>query len=269
MIEWKVSMSRVTLFPASPASFSPVSGLQLFHDVWGVDPDNFQKQGNPLAPSFAQGRRGGLMVGCSVHPSRIDFNFGPALPPIQGSSTIAVQLIQNARQLRRGLLEVFDALGRDSVAGAVARVAMTIQVLAVSPDFAGANNAIMGVIPAHYGLRLGDEEDVLFQVNVPYVSQTASRARMNAVTKWGGARLQVMTFTLPAGGSITSSTGAISEGPQKRDFIAASVSFEINSVPLEAQISSADQALLFREGLGWVEQRQLELGLIVEGLRNV
>jgi hypothetical protein len=178
-------------------------------------------------------------------------------------------LIENARQLRRGLLDLFDALGEGHISDEVARVALNLQMLVVMPDFLEANRAILGVIPSNYGLQLADEEDVVFQINTPYVSKRVQNAKMNAVTRWSVARLQVMTFSVPAGGVISPSMGSALGNAQIKNYIAASVTFDANSTPQEEQASSADQSLLFREALAWVEQRQTELGLIVEGLRNV
>lgn len=270
MNEWKAATGRVTLFPASPNSFSQVSGLQLFHHVWGTDPDNFQKQDNPLMPSVAQGRRGGIAYGCSVHPSRLDFIFGPVPPPAHDVSKVTFELIENARQLRRGLMQVFDGLGGGGVSEGVARVALNLQILVLKPNFVEANEALAEVIPKNFGLKITDEEDVIFQVNKPYASGRVPGVTMNAVTKWSVARLQVMKFSVPAGGTISPATTNAALGkPQRADFIAASVALDVNSAPLDAPIPSEGQSLLMRESLVWVEQKQAELGINVEGLRNV
>jgi hypothetical protein len=142
-------------------------------------------------------------------------------------------------------------------------------MLAVMTDFLEANRALAEVIPRHYGLRLAGEEDVIFQVNKPYDSQCTEVVKMNDVIKWSVARVQVLSFSMPTGGIMGPSAGSDSANPQIKDFIASSVAFEINSAPLPKPISPADQSLLFREALTRIEEEQKEIGLIVEGLRNV
>jgi hypothetical protein len=268
MNEWKVSMGRATLFPASPTSFARMSGIDLFREVWGSEPDNFQKQENPLLPTIAQGRHGGIVIVCAVHPSRLDFNFGPAPPAGRDASSVSVQLIENARPLWRSFLQLFDAFARGKVVGEVARVAINLQALVVKPNVGEVNQALMEVIPGHYGLRLSDEEDVIFQINKPFMSEGISGVKINAVTTWSSARIQVLSFSMPAGGIVNAAMAAVSENPRTQNFLGANVAFEVNNVPTDKPISSTDQALVLREALSWIGQRQAELGLFIEGFKN-
>jgi len=265
---WKVSGARATLFPASPASFAHISGIDLYREVWGSEPDNFQKPENPFLPTVAQGRHGSIVVACSVHPSRLDFNFNPAPPVALDLSGIGVQLIENGRPLWRSFLQLFDAFTRGRVAGEVARVAIYVQALVVKPNFAEVNQALMEVVPNHYALRLTDEEDVIFQINKPFMSERIPDIKMNVATTWSGARIQVLNFSMPAGGIVNAAMAAISENPRTQNFLGASVAFEVNNVPTDNPISSANQASLLREALSRIGQQQAELGLFIEGFKN-
>lgn len=268
MNEWKVSGARATLFPASPASFARISGISLYREVWGSEPDNFQKQENSLLPTVAQGRHGGILIACALHPSRLDFTFSPAPPATLGVSGIEVQLIENGRSVWRSFLQLFDALTRGAVAGEVARVAINLQALVVKPNFAEVNQALMEVVPSHYGLRLTDEEDVVFQINKPFMSERISGVKMNAATTWSGARIQVFNFSVPASGIVNAAMAGVSENPLTKGFLGASAAFEVNNAPTDKPISSPDQASLLREALSWVGRQQGELGLIIEGFKN-
>lgn len=266
MNEWKVSVGRATLFPASPASFSRISGIDLYRQVWGSEPDSFQKQENPLLPTVAQGRHGGIVMACAVHPSRLDFSFNPTPPATLNAPS--VQLIENARPLWRSFLQLFDALARGSVVGEVARVAINLQALVVKPNVEEVNRALMEAIPTHYGLRLTDEEDVIFQANRPFLSERVPGLRMNAATTWSGARIQVFSFSMPASGMVNAAMTAVSENPQTKNFLGASVALEVNNVPTAKPISSTDQASVLREALSWIGQQQAELRLFIEGFKN-
>lgn len=265
MNEWKVSGARATLFPASLASFARINGIDLYREVWGSEPDNFQKQENPFLPTVAQGRHGSIVVACSIHPSRLDFNFNPAPPVALDASGTGVQLIENGRPLWRSFLQLFEAFTRGRVAGEVARVAIYVQALVVKLNFAEVNQALMEVVPSHYALRLTDEEDVIFQINKPFMSERISDIKMNMATTWSGARIQVLNFSMPVGGIVNA---AISENPRTQSFLGASVAFEVNNVPTDNPISSTDQASLLREALSRIGQQQAELGLFIEGFKN-
>jgi hypothetical protein len=268
MNEWKVSGARATLFPASPASFARISVYSLYREVWGSEPDSFQKQENSLMPTVAQGRRGGIVGACVLQPSRLDFSFSSTPPTVPDASGVGVQLIENGRSVWRSFLQLFDALTRGIVEGEVARVAINLQALVVKPNFAEVNQALLEVVPNHYGLRLTDEEDVVFQINKPFISERIPGVKMNAATTWSGARILVLNFSVPASGFVNAAMAGVSENPQTKTFLGASTAFEVNNVPTHNPISSADQASLLREALSWVGRQQAELGLLIEGFKN-
>src|ERR1700728_466467 len=83
MAEWKAAAGRIILFSAAPMSPAQLSPLELYRQVWGGEPDNFQRQTNPLLPSYAQGSVGALTVVCVTQPTRIDFNLGPPSPTLE------------------------------------------------------------------------------------------------------------------------------------------------------------------------------------------
>ena len=60
MNEWKITAGRVVFFPILQTSGATTSALQYFKMVWGVEPEQFQKDANPMIPSVAQGRVNGL-----------------------------------------------------------------------------------------------------------------------------------------------------------------------------------------------------------------
>ena len=75
MIEWKALVGRISLFP-SQSSPMP-SALEVFKTIWGVDPDSFKKQTNPLLPTIAQGTQSGMVATCSTNPGRLDVELTP------------------------------------------------------------------------------------------------------------------------------------------------------------------------------------------------
>lgn len=268
MSQWKALVGRVSLFPASPTSFTSLSALSLYRSIWNGDPDNFQKQANPLAPTIAQGRRGEMAVTFSTHPTRIDLNLSPAPPAPSQMAQMLLRLIEDTSKLHTGLIEIIDAIGRGTIDGSVARVALNLQFLVLQQDFVEANKILAAVIPDRYGIKIADERDLIFQINQPYASRKISGIRMNAVTKWSVDQLQILTFSVQAGGTgAPSLANAASMMPQTKIFTAASVNFDINSniSPDNSPLSCEDQSSLLREALATVAQKQQEINLNVEG----
>src|SRR5450759_3474399 len=97
---WKGQIGRITLFPAAPMGPQLPSAVELYRQVWGGDPDSFQKQANPLAPSVAQGIRKGFAVVCTAQPLRFDYTVGPIQP---NDSQASLALIDDFRGFRAEL----------------------------------------------------------------------------------------------------------------------------------------------------------------------
>src|SRR5580692_1258343 len=111
MSEWKSSGGRITLFPA-PASPPLPSALELYRQVWGEEPDGFQKQTNPLMPSAAYGNHNGLKTGCLAHPTRIDFNLTPDPSRQEEAEGMSVPLIEDTALLHAELSMIIDMVGQ-------------------------------------------------------------------------------------------------------------------------------------------------------------
>jgi hypothetical protein len=219
-------------------------------------------------PSVAQGRRGSLMAACSVHPARIDINLTPATSP-QGVAQYSIPLIQDTSRLHAELLRIIDVIGQSAVLDSVVRVAFNLQFLAPKPSSAEANRALTTVIPSQYGVRVTDEEDFIFQINRPYISREVGSTKMNFITKWSVDRLQILTFSLPAGGATTSAQTSPSARAETKQFIVANVNLDINNVPTENPLAGRQQSSLLREALTAGSQMQQDIGLNIEGFHNV
>jgi hypothetical protein len=268
MNEWKASGGRITLFPSAPASSPPLSALELYRQVWGEDPDGFQKQANPLMPAVAHGKRGRMTASCSTHPTRIDFNLTPPSPS-QNVAQVSLPLIEDAGQFHSELLGIVDAIREGAVSARVARVALSVQFLILKPSFADANRALATTIPDQYGVRITNEEDFIFQINQPYTSHMVDDIKMNSIRKWSVERHQLLTFLFSLGAAPTPvSVDRTSAKPQIEEFIAGSVTFDNNNVPKENPFSGEQQSSLLLEALAAVEEVQRSIGLNVEGFRN-
>lgn len=254
MTDWKPFLGRVTLFPVSGPSILP-SALDLFRKVFGGEPDNFQNAQSALAPAVAAGKRGGVVVQCSVHPVRIDFNISPM--PTTGSEQ-SVSLIEDVAQFRNQLENVIAAIQKGSISQPVLRVALFKQSLSLQTGHIAANKAVKSIIPSRYGVKLNEEEDFIFQVNRPYSSQTVNRMKLNSVVKWSVERIQLFSIAFPNAPTNVAVTGL--PRTQTSEFIAASVTFDDNNSPTEAPLNSAQQATLLREFQAKSNQLQTEMG---------
>jgi hypothetical protein len=268
MNEWKAAVGRITLFPTATVLSSPPSALDLYKRVWGGDPDNFQRQANPLMPTVAQGKRGGITASCFVHPVRIDFNLTPTSPPHE-ITQLSFPLIEDTTQLHTELARIMDDIGQGLVSGSVVRVALNVQFLAMRPSPVEANKTLTSIIPSKYGVKITDEEDFIFQINRPYASREVRSVKMNSLTKWSVDRLQVFTMAIPMGGALGPAPANITSGGNRQgaEYIAASVTIDNNNVPVDA-ISSAQQSSLLHEALIAAAQTQQDIGLNIEGFQN-
>jgi hypothetical protein len=269
MNEWKSSGGRITLFPAATPG-PPPSALELYRQVWGEEPDGFQKATNPLTPSVAYGNRNGLKAGCIAQTTRIDFNLTPSSQQGEAQEDVSFPLIEDTGLLRAELSRITDIVDQNAVLNSVVRVALGIQFLDVKPTSAEANGVLTAYIPKQYGVKITDEEDFIFQINRPYASRSAAGIKTNFITKWSVDRLQILTVALSAGGPTATSAQATPTSGSSRtaEFIAASVSFDINNVPAITPLPNGQPAALLREALVAVAQMQQAIGLNIEGFQN-
>lgn len=268
MNEWKSSGGRITLFPAAVSS-PPPSALDLYRQVWGEEPDGFQKQTNPLAPSVAHGNRAGLTAGCVAQPARIDFNLTPSSSKQEGvQEDPSFPLVEDTDLLRTELSRIIDAVRKNTTLSSVVRVALGVQFLALMPSSAEANAVLIAHIPKQYCVKVTDEEDFVFQVNRPYPSRSAEGIKTNFITKWSVDRLQILTFAVSAGVPTTTSAQSHASGSQTAEFIAASVNFDINNVPTATKLPNGHAASLLREALTAVAEMQETIGLNIRGFQN-
>jgi hypothetical protein len=262
MNEWKSAGGRITLFPAQLSSAAPpLSALELFKQVCKGDPDSFQKQANPLAPSVAQGKRGNLTAGCIAQPTRVDFTLTPTSPEKEVHG--AFPLIEDTAVLHAELLRIMDVINEGVILTSLVRIALSVQFLALKPSSAEANTMLTAVIPNQYGVKLVDEEDFIFQINRPYPSRQVKGIKMNSLVKWSVDRLQILTLALPAGGAAIGAQISTSATPQTEQFIAASVHFDVNNVPTQDPLQQPSS--LLHEALVGVSEMQQAMGLKVEG----
>jgi hypothetical protein len=260
MNEWKTTGGRLTLLPAAPIPTGLPSALELFRRAWGTEPDVFQKPSNPLMPSVAQGNRANLTFACMSQPARIDFSISP-YTPFQDPAQAHFPVIEDTSQFENELIQVIDVVGTDVAPNSIFRVGASIQFMNFQPTIANANKVLMAVIPANYGVKIGDEEDVVFQVNRPYKSHVED-IRMNQLIKWSVDRLNIVTMSFPTLGTPT-----LTAQPVVQEFVAASVTFDNNNAPSKKPLSAANQKLLLRAGLEAALQTQQDIGLRVEGFR--
>jgi len=268
MNEWKSSGGRISLLPAAPVPSGLPSALDLYKQVWGDDPEGFQKPSNPLAASIAQGNRNDLSLSCVVQPTRVDLAISP-LTSFQDPAEAQFPLISEFGLLANELLRCIGAVGRNLVPGSIFRAAIALQLVRICPDFVEANRVLTSVIPRNYGVTITNEQDFVFQVNRPYSTEIEARPTiMNAVTKWSVDRLKIVTFGLSAQGPPTVAA-MVTTHPATSEFISASMSIDNNNAPSETALSSAAQAAVLNKALASAVLAIRNTGLQVEGLQNV
>ena len=267
MGEWKVLNARITFFTVGPVSSSDQSALSVYRQFWEADPDSFQKQPNPLAPSMAQGRRGGLLAACTVNPTRTDLNLAAADTDVQGPHP-TLSLIEDAGQLRVELTRITDAVGRGVISRALNRVALYVQFVATKPTLLAVNKTLMSIIPDGYRPNLTDEESFIFQINRPQVLPDVEQLRMNYITKWSAESIRVVTMLLPRDPAVRMGPPNIGS-PIFGEFLAASLSFDINNVPAPKPLTPPQQSSLLLNGMAWAAETQRTCGLNIEGFDSV
>lgn len=252
-MKWGVLGTRITLFPGpAPATHLP-SANDLYGKVWSAAPEAFQQPPNALAPGVAQGQRGGITVGCAVHPSRVDFNLQPIPPDFNGPVRLAV--IEDTETLRQHMDLVVAYVGREGISDSVLRVGTFLQMVVLARDIPEANRIVLGTIPERYRPQLSAEEDFMFQVNPIEPSAAVEGVRMNLVTKWATNRFQVISVGLPFNVAA----------PRSGDFIGATITFDNNNVPAATPLSQNQQSSLLREGIASCSRQLKEFGIELEG----
>jgi hypothetical protein len=213
-------------------------------------------------PTIAQGKRDGLTVGCSVHPTRIDFNLNPPM----GSREIhemSLVLIEDTVQLQTELVRLIDFIGGGENIGApVSRVGLNLHFVAVIPSILEANEVLINALPERYRVRIKDEEDFVFQVNQPRMSRNVEGVKINYITKWSIERFQMFNISITVGAPVIDQRGLTQKGP---DFVTASVMFDHNNVPVNFSLDGKQQSALLVEDLTAAKEMQRDIGLNIEG----
>jgi hypothetical protein len=261
MSEWKALNGRITLFPTVPVAAPLPPAFELYRLVWGSEPENFQKQSNPLLPTVAQGRSNGIAAQLLSQPNRIDFSLLPTAAP--GATMTSIDLIEDTRQFHAELVRIIDVLAKGAISNPVLRVALNVQFVSLKNDVVETNKMLMTVMPVQYRVKLTDEEDFAFQINLPQESDRVENIRMNFVKTWRAQRLQVVSMAIVATGVPVPATN-IPPQVETKEFIAASVNFDNNNVPA-GPLNSSQQSQLLLEGLANVETGQRNIGLNIEG----
>src|SRR5260370_2567950 len=127
-------------------------------------------------------------------------------------------------------------IGRDATSVSAFSVALFVHLLARTKGTQEAINALVKTIP--YGLKLSNEEDLIFQVNRPYTSRQVPQVEMNSIIKWSMDRFQVVTISISGDGPTGPAlAGGPSPASQIQTPIGATVGFDINSPPLQPPLT--------------------------------
>lgn len=244
---WKASLGRIVLFVTAPA-YPRASVIELYRELWDVQPENISTPENLLLPAIASGSRNALIMTCAAVPGRIEFSITP-----QPRDLPALPLIQDRQALYSELTSITE-FARDGFDYApVVRVAFHLQLLSPQSDIVQANRVLLSALPERYKVRLTNQEDFLLQVNEPYRSDSTG-LKINCVTKWSIETFRIVG--VPTGGD------AQIEVTQ----IAPSVLFDFNSARVSDESLSSEQRYnILREALQVVGERQASMGIHDEG----
>jgi len=242
---WSILTVRLTLFPGpGPATNLPVVN-ELYKKTWGAPPETVQMPPNALAPAMAQGRRGQVVVGCSVHPSRVDFNLQGNSPPLGEPVRLAV--IEDPEAAREQIDNVLEFVRREGLSDSVCRTGIYLHIVALTSDFSEANRIVLEAMPAQYRPHLTTEEDFTFQVNPLRPSSAVNDVKMNFLTKWATNRFQVISLPLQ---TMSAAPGAVPFNfPVTAEFIGGSITFDYNNVPINRSLGREQQISLLREAI--------------------
>jgi hypothetical protein len=263
MTIWKALVGRITLFAGPVASAPLLTALDLYQKVWEGNPDNFQSGTNPLMPTFASGKRDGLMVGCIVQPTRIDLNLTPPPPETSEPGVPSFALIENTSRLHGELERLTHFVGGSVITNSVSRVGLYLHFIKLTQTIVEANGELLGVMPTEYRVRITDEEDFVFQVNRPRKSQKVDGPTINFLRKWNVDRFQVFNIAIAGGSPVVDSRTLTPQ--QGQEFIGASVVFDFNTVPSNIALDSKERSSLLVECLTAAKEIQRDLGLNIMG----
>ena len=267
MSEWKAIAGRITIFPA-PSSEALPSALDLYKKVWEVDPTNFQGSTTILSPSVAQGKRPSFGLNCSVHPSRIDFALSPSESEDRAEPPKFL-VIENSKEFHDELLRIARVIGKGLLTNPILRIATFLQFVSIEANTVEANRTLMSIVPSQYRIKLNDEQEFICQVNRPRASDKMPDLKINLITKWSVDRFQIVSLLFGMGGAAPIFAQS-SAAPVVSEFIAATVSFDNNNVPVlpAKPLSSAQQSSLLLEALAHTVMSMQEGGLKITGFEN-
>ena len=257
MSHWKPSQGRITLMPEGLGFGTNIAPNDIFAQVWGGRPDSFQKNQNPLAPSVAQGTRGEFSLTCSIQPTRIDFVLTRAIPSDSDSGPFP--LIESTTNMFAQLDSVISGISKLEEFGRIARVAASVHFIQIAESFADANSYLGGVLPENYGPQTIDGEDFILQVNHP--SQTSVGLQLNGIIKWSVDRVRVVKLVVNRVGG--------SANPEQLDVLAATVTFDYNTMPKVGGLRRKEQAILLTEALTRMRAEATMLALTSDRMANV
>jgi len=243
MSEWQALSGRITLFPSGPPTSPLPSAEDMFRKVWGIAPQMFQQQQNPLTPGIAQGTRGQMNLNCLVHPSRVDVTL---TPPIADTGELKVAFIEDTNELFAEFARIIDSVNTGPVPTPISRVGLSMQIATTVQGSEEGNNVVTQAMPEEYRVKLTNEEDFIFHVNRQRKSEVIQNVTMNFISKWSVDNVQVFrmfpgTITFPA-------------APQMQTFKVASLTLDYNNVPAERQLNLEEQSQLLRECLTEAEK---------------
>ena len=264
--EWKSLAGRITIF-LDPSPVALPSALGLYKKVWTDDPINYQGSTNPLAPSLAQGKRGGLGVTCTINATRVDFTL---TSPGAESTTEPPKLyvIENSAELHTELTRIAHLVGQNLLANNVLRVATFLQIISIEDSPAVANRVLMSIIPSRYRFKLNTEEEFVLQISQPRMSTRVENVKLNLINKWSVDRFGVMSVVMPMAAAPL--TAPQPQAAHLAEFITASIAFDHNNMPVprDQPLSSSQQASLLLEELALTTTSIRESAIDVKGFED-
>ncbi len=263
MNEWKISDGHVVLFSLPGTLGARLSALEYFKQVWGAEPEQFQKSTNPMMPSVAQARRNGIVIGCSMHQTRVDFNLTALAPSLSFAPSNILQ-IQDAKIFNSEMEQILQAINGASGWGDFNRIALNVHIQNQQSNISEANKSLSEAIPEKYRLGITDEEDFILQINRPYMSTKVNGVRVNTITKWSVDRFRILQLNFGPGNTV--GPQGSNQVPMSKDLDVASISIDVNSLPTEKELPPTKQAELLREAQGVAMTQVYERSLQIRGL---
>jgi hypothetical protein len=250
MADWGLFNFRLSFFTTNSQS---LSAPDLYRSIWIAEPDGYQRSQNALAPSSANGKRGTLMVQCSVQAGRVDLNFTGAM---QEALEVKPPRISNIQDLSIEVSTVLGQIKNGVISPPIIRVACFVQFMNLQSSHAEANKVVIATIPSQFGVKTTNEEDFIFQINRPYKSRAIPDVKMNSIVKWSVERIQMMTIT----------TDSPQAGPRTSEFTTASVTIDVNNAPRSTPINAPDQVAILNEAIEAADSIRKETGVPISSL---